>query len=287
MQLAEVLKPHLSRRSDRPFRILDLCSGSGCIGLLLAKELSAYGPVKVLGVDVLEQAVQLGRKTAARHGLSDAIEFVQGDLFGDACIDRIIDSLPFAGIETPTVELIVSNPPYIPRLEYEQLDKSVKDHESPLALLGEAPIVQPNFVPQPTDGLDFYHRIRDIAGQLLYKIPGIDVTDESSTRLPEVVLEVGKGQAEKVETLFGNLRRQRQHSSYASRAYGPGSLDGLSGNTEWRCEVKDDFSGVGRSVWAFDGRYAGDLRHRGVLDNDLARRIVRRAVSTSDARSSA
>lgn len=113
-------------------RILDLCTGSGCIGLAVAKRVKdAY----VTLADISEDALAVAKKNVARHQLTDRVTCVQANALESAPV--------FLG----KFDLIVSNPPYITTDEMEQLDASVKDYEPHLALHGGV------------DGLDFYRSI--------------------------------------------------------------------------------------------------------------------------------
>ena len=115
-------------------RILDLCTGSGCIGLAIAKRVKdAY----VTLADISENALAVAKKNVARHGLSERVSCVQADALAPAP--------EYLG----QYDLIVSNPPYITTKEMGELDRSVKDFEPHLALHGGA------------DGLDFYRSIVD------------------------------------------------------------------------------------------------------------------------------
>lgn len=113
-------------------RILDLCTGSGCIGLAVAKRVK---DAWVTLADISKEALAIARKNVARHQLGNRVVCVQADALGPAP--------EFLG----KFDMIVSNPPYITTAEMEKLDPSVKDHEPHLALHGGA------------DGLDFYRSI--------------------------------------------------------------------------------------------------------------------------------
>jgi release factor glutamine methyltransferase len=102
-------------------RVLDLCTGSGCIAAAIAKNLKA---ATVVAIDNSEPAVQIARKNIEQLGLADRVTVELGDLYEP--ISRLVDPRPF--------DLIVANPPYIPTNQLETLDKSVKDFE-PLAAL--------------------------------------------------------------------------------------------------------------------------------------------------------
>jgi release factor glutamine methyltransferase len=140
---------------------LDVGTGSGCIALALAAE----DPfVALTAVDISEAAVELARRNAARLGLGGRVRILRSDLFA---------ALP----PEERYDVIVSNPPYIPAAEYDELEPNVRDHEPRLALHGGE------------DGLDVYRRL----------IP------EALARLRSggtLALEVGAGEAAAVRALF-------------------------------------------------------------------------------------
>jgi release factor glutamine methyltransferase len=118
-QLVElVLRSPQIRESEHP-RIVDVGTGSGCIALALAKECPH---AKILATDISEDALALARDNAARLGLTERITFVS------ATLDDILDPA--------TVDILVSNPPYIPSKAVDSLAPSVRDHEPRLALDG-------------------------------------------------------------------------------------------------------------------------------------------------------
>ena len=127
----------LPERGNAPLRILDLCTGSGCIAWSLA--LSVPGSV-VTGVDVSEAALAVARgqdfSAELRSSGARAPEFI--------CLD-ILD--PSALLPGP-FDLILSNPPYVLESQKSQMRRNVLDHEPPLAL----------FVPDD-DALLFYHAV--------------------------------------------------------------------------------------------------------------------------------
>jgi release factor glutamine methyltransferase len=115
--------------ADRPLRILDLGTGTGCILLALLSELPrATG----LGIDVQPAAVDAARANAGRLGLGDRAEFRAGD-WAEGIGGRF--------------DLVVSNPPYIPDGDVPGLEPEVRVHD-PLAALAGGP-----------DGLDAYRAI--------------------------------------------------------------------------------------------------------------------------------
>jgi len=120
-------------------KVLDMCTGSGCIIISLAAGKQAG---RAVGADISDEALQIA-KANARHNHVGDIEFVQSDLFEN--IDGLYD-------------IIISNPPYIPSAGIERLMPEVKLYEPSLALDG-AP-----------DGLLFYKRI--IKGAKTFLKPG-------------------------------------------------------------------------------------------------------------------
>ena len=117
---------------DKDPRILDLCCGSGCIGLAVA---SRVKDAKVTLADVSLDALAVAKENTALNKLTGRVRCVQADALKPA--------LPFLG----KFDLIVSNPPYITGQEMLELPVSVKDYEPHLALYGGE------------DGLDFYRAI--------------------------------------------------------------------------------------------------------------------------------
>ncbi|MHB8128677.1 MAG: peptide chain release factor N(5)-glutamine methyltransferase [Mobilitalea sp.] len=108
-------------------KVLDMCTGSGCIIISLSKFTKLQ---KAMGVDLSEKALVIAKKNANKHKVE--IDFLQSDLF-----DLVEESY----------DVIVSNPPYIPTGEIESLMPEVKLHEPLTALDGSS------------DGLLFYRKI--------------------------------------------------------------------------------------------------------------------------------
>ncbi len=128
-----------SRVEEAPLKILDLCSGSGAIGLSL---LSMFPESSLVLSDISEDAMQVAKSNAERFGLSRQTEFVVGDLF--------------EGINTAfNFDVIASNPPYIRSQEIRNLPKDVREFEPKKALDGGK------------SGLEFYERISDKARQYI------------------------------------------------------------------------------------------------------------------------
>ena len=152
-------------------RVLDLCAGSGCIGLAVASQVE--GARVVLG-EYSDAALKICRQNIRRNGLSGRVVPIQVDALSKP--DRSLGEF----------HCIISNPPYIPRADMETLDTSVKDYEPHMALDGGE------------DGLDFYRSIVEKWKEAL--VPG-----------GRLYFEVGIGQADEVLRLmrregFGDIQ---------------------------------------------------------------------------------
>jgi release factor glutamine methyltransferase len=127
-------------------RVLDLCTGSGCVACAIAHHVK--GSV-VTAIDVSEAAVAVARRNVERLGLAGRVVVEQGDLYAPLAA-RAVDVQPF--------DLIVANPPYIPTGELATLDRNVREYEPDEALDGGP------------DGLSLHRRILDGAADRL--VPG-------------------------------------------------------------------------------------------------------------------
>ena len=143
-------------------RVLDLCAGSGCVGLAVASH--APGCRMLLG-DISEDALQVCRRNVRRCGLIDRVKAV--------VLDAAAPPPGTIGI----FSCITCNPPYITHEDMETLDRSVRDYEPHLALCGGE------------DGLDFYRAI-------------VHNWKSALTENGRLYFEVGVGQADAVARLM-------------------------------------------------------------------------------------
>ena len=121
-------------------RILDLCCGSGCIGIAAAHTVE---DARVTAIDLSDGALHITRENARDLGVSSRLLTMKADVM----------HAPPRGLGQ--FDIIVSNPPYVTEDEMQMLDRSVADFEPHEALYGGE------------DGLDFYHAICDSWGELL------------------------------------------------------------------------------------------------------------------------
>ena len=144
--------------------ILDLCTGSGAIGISLAR---IANKVNVTCSDISEGAIKVAKENAQKHGVAKFVKFEQGDLFK-----------PFSKhFRKQKFDMIISNPPYIKSSVIPTLQKEVCEHEPISALDGGE------------SGLDFYERIVNGVGGHLRK-GGV------------LLLEIGHDQGEAVRGLL-------------------------------------------------------------------------------------
>lgn len=149
---------------QRSPRFLDVGIGSGCISIAILKHVrNASG----LAVDISEPALEVARRNVAMHEVGDRLQMLQSDIFEN--------------VNERNLDLIVSNPPYVPVAQYDGLQPEVRDHDPRVALT------------DGSTGLTIIERIVIEAPRFL----------RGGGRL---LIEIGYGQHEAVRTLFGPVR---------------------------------------------------------------------------------
>jgi release factor glutamine methyltransferase len=108
---------------SEPGAILDLCTGSGCLAIALAKK---FPKARVIAVDLSEEALEVAKVNAASNGVA-SVEFLLADASKSAFYDYLAN-LPLQ------FDIIVANPPYVSEEEWMQCDVSVKNFEPRMAL---------------------------------------------------------------------------------------------------------------------------------------------------------
>jgi release factor glutamine methyltransferase len=154
----EVLRNPARTARGNPPRILDIGTGSGCLAITLALEAG----VRVDATDTSADALAVARENAARLGVTGAVTFRETSLAG----------------AVRDVDVVVTNPPYVPMRDRPTLAPDVRDHEPSAALFGGE------------DGLDVIRALLPEAARALR--PG-----------GSLIMEIGQGQAAAIEALVG------------------------------------------------------------------------------------
>jgi release factor glutamine methyltransferase len=152
--------------------IADICTGSGCVAIALAKNLPG---ARVVATDISADALAVAKENASRHRVEDRVDFLVGDLFAPLAEYPPTRS---AG----SVDYLVSNPPYIPDDEWPgAVDRNVRDHEPHGALRGGP------------DGLRFAQPMIEQSPRLL-KEGGLLLVEIAAGRAAQA-LEIARGVA--------------------------------------------------------------------------------------------
>jgi release factor glutamine methyltransferase len=149
---------------DAPARVLDLCTGSGCIAVSIAAD---RPQASVWATDISHAALEVAKANAARHQVDGRVSFFQGDLFS-------------AFPEDATFDVIVSNPPYIKRGDLAALQKEVR-REPVTALDG---------------GEDGLHLLRQIIAAALPRLKAggllaLEIGDDQGAEVKTLLLQAG------------------------------------------------------------------------------------------------
>jgi len=153
----------LEEISDKSLRVLELCTGSGCVAVAIAGNAPHC---RIVATDSNARALQVARRNAARHGVSGRVAFVCMDLYAGL------------GAESALFEAVCANPPYVEEGAWPELSPVIRRHEDPHALLAGK------------DGLAVIRRIIAGAGRVL--APG-----------GLLAFEIGMGQYDRVSSLLG------------------------------------------------------------------------------------
>lgn len=158
--------------ADSPIRVLDACTGSGCIAIALKRERPLW---QVDALDISEEALEIAKANAEANQV--AVRFFRHDLLGDAPL--------------PAYDLIVSNPPYVRLSEQAEMTPQVLDYEPHAAL----------FVPD-SDALVFYRALARLQARTLC----VEINEAFGREVCEVFRQAGYADIQLVHDSYGKAR---------------------------------------------------------------------------------
>ncbi len=177
--IIEVALDRLAAKRSAPLCIADVGTGSGCIAVALAKE---FPRAEIIASDLSAAALEIAKRNALRHEVASRIEFVEADLLSALFSESHVSRRSPPGTRhffrhSQTLDLIVSNPPYVARNDEEALQREIREHEPHVALFGGE------------TGVEIYGRLVEQAEALL--APG-----------GYLIVEVGYGAADSVRAIL-------------------------------------------------------------------------------------
>lgn len=170
----------LKKIKDQKFTVLDIGTGSGCIALCIAKE---FPNSIVIGSDINPKALELAEKNKRHNFISNAF-FIQSDFY-----KNIYQEIKKIKSDIKNFDLIVSNPPYISPEEFKNLSETITLWEDKNALIANE------------DGFYAYKEIINHAKDYL-----ILNTEFKNLKIPQLVLEFGKDQENKIIEILKNAK---------------------------------------------------------------------------------
>lgn len=168
--------------TTRSLEVVDIGTGSGAIPITLASEQPQW---RVSTVDISPEAIAIASQNAKSLGVEKQVRFLQGDL-----VEPLL-------LEKAQLDILVSNPPYIPSADIEELDKEVREFEPRLALDGGA------------DGLDFYRRICGALPKLMRPtaLVGFEVGIHQARDVASLLQSIGQMQHVKIIPDLAGIER--------------------------------------------------------------------------------
>lgn len=159
--------------------IADVCTGSGCIAVAVLKHVPGS---RAVGTDISREALEVAASNALRHGVADRLDLLAGDM-----TDPLL-SYP-ATAPRGALHYLVSNPPYIPDDEWEQVEPNVRDHEPTQALRGGV------------DGLDYVRKLL-VQGPTLIRRGGLMLIEVAASRASQAMhMVAGSAELENVRVM--------------------------------------------------------------------------------------
>jgi len=168
----EFLVEEVLKYAQDGMRVLDICTGSGCI---LLSVMNYKNNIVGVGCDISDAALEIAKENAGRLGLPAV--FLQGDL-----LDALDLKSQQMACELPEkYDIVISNPPYISEKECKTLMPEVKDYEPYIALCGGS------------DGLDFYRKIAKSAKDVLvnYGMLFFEIGYDQEESVPNILKDEG------------------------------------------------------------------------------------------------
>ena len=171
----ELLVEYIAHRIpvERRVTIVDVCTGSGCIAVAIAR---LRPRVRVIATDLSIASLNTAKQNAARHGVGERITWLEGDLLGPLTDQKLEGS----------IDLIVSNPPYIAEADWATLQPEVRLYEPHSALVAGS------------QGTELHERLLQEAGR--YLVPG-----------GALIMEIGTGQARALRRVVDQIIGYRFH----------------------------------------------------------------------------
>lgn len=175
--LVEAVVDHCNTNALSQPRILDLGTGSGCLAISILKQLPQ---ATAIATDVSPAALEIARENAQRHNLLERIDFLQAD------------RLKLEGVPSHSIDVLVSNPPYVPVATWPTLKQNVREYEPRLAVTDDA------------DGLTFYRMMASDAGRFLAPKGAVfvEIGDDCLAAVKDAFCGAGQWR-------FGGARRDR------------------------------------------------------------------------------
>ena len=181
----------LQTKSASPLRILDICTGSGCIAWSMA---AALPQSEVYACDISQQALKIAstQQIQCADNTPAKVKFLECDILGEDAQQKIAQACGEGEFY-----LIISNPPYVCECEKSQMRENVLNHEPHLAL----------FVPD-NDPLKFYRAIAQLSGRIL--APGgalmFEINERFGAETAQMMQQMGYTGCQVLQDLFGKDR---------------------------------------------------------------------------------
>ncbi|KAF2772270.1 S-adenosyl-L-methionine-dependent methyltransferase [Teratosphaeria nubilosa] len=209
----------LKHSEQRPFRVLDLCTGTGCIPLLFHHEFYAkpgneHTPSDLIGIDISPQALQLASENQEtqlraleseaghhKHTSLASLKLLHGDVLAQNVTTAGSTPSVVAAIQealkagnAPQIDVLISNPPYISSKAYRTTTApSVRHFEPKLALVPTASSTTSDSDNEMPDGEIFYPSLLSLAERLCARVLMFEVADHGQAeRVAKLAMELGE-----------------------------------------------------------------------------------------------